>query len=66
MEAIKNFNSKICSPKGQLISKCFFLVSSMLPKKRTKKFDLTTMVPQFKLLSFFILKNIQKRHFEIN
>ena len=36
--------------KGQLISKCLFGGFNS-PKKRTKKFDFTTMVPQFELFS---------------
>ena len=45
---------KIPSPeqavKGQLISKCFFGIFNS-PKKRTKKFDFTSMEvePQFEL-----------------
>ena len=42
--------------KVQLISKCFFGVFSS-PKKLTKKFDLTTMVPQVKLFSFIFWEN---------
>ena len=34
--------------KGQLISKCLFGIFKS-PKKRTKKFDFTTMVPQVEL-----------------
>ena len=36
--------------KGQLISKCLFGFFNS-PKKRTKKFDFTTMVPQVELFS---------------
>ena len=37
-------------------------------KKRTKKFDLTTMIPQIELFSFVFRKNLKttKGHFEIN
>ena len=37
--------------KGQLISKCLFGVFNS-SKKRTKHFDLTTMIPQVELFSF--------------
>ena len=37
--------------KGQLISKCLFGIFNS-PKKRAKKFDFTTMVPQVELFSF--------------
>ena len=37
--------------KGQLISKCLFVVLNS-SKKRTKKFDLTTVIPQVELFSF--------------
>ena len=45
-----------------------FLVSSILPKKRMKKFDLTTMIPQVDLFSFGFWKKLKtpKRHLEIN
>ena len=32
------------NPKGQLISKCLFLVSSILPKNEQKQFDLSRLV----------------------
>ena len=38
-------------PKGLLISKSLFGIFNS-PKKRLKKFDFTTMVPQVKLFSF--------------
>ena len=38
-------------PKGQLISKCLFGIFNS-PKKRTRKLDFTTMVPQVELFSF--------------
>ena len=43
-------------PKGQLISKCIFGIF-ISPKKRTKKFDFTTMVPQVELFSFVFREN---------
>ena len=45
-----------------------FLLSSILPKNKQKKFDLTTMIPQVDLLSFLFWKNLKtpKRHFEIS
>ena len=57
----------IGSTKGQLISKCF-LGSSISSKKRTNKFDFTTMIPQVDLFSFVFWKKLKtpKRHFEIN
>ena len=42
--------------KGQLISKCLFGTFNS-PKKRTKKFDFTTIVPQVKLFSFVYWEN---------
>ena len=50
--------------KGQLIRNVF-LVSSIFPKKRTKKFDL---VPQVESISFVFWEELEipKRHFEIN
>ena len=38
--------------KCQLISKCIFDIFNS-PKKRTKKIDFTTMVPQVELFSSF-------------
>ena len=43
--------------KGQLISKCLFGTYLQFFQKTTKKFDLTTMVPQLQLFSFIIWKN---------
>ena len=53
--------------KGQLISKYIFGIFNS-PKKQTKKFDSTTMVPQVDLFSFISWKNLKtlKKHFEIN
>ena len=59
--------NEIVHAKDPLISKGLFgfLNSS---KKRTEKFDLTTMIPQVDLFSFVFWKNLKapKRHFEIN
>ena len=43
-------------PKGQLISKCLLVIFNS-PKKRTKKFDFTTMVPQVELFLFVFWEN---------
>ena len=53
--------------KGQVISKGF-LMSLISSKKRTKKFDFTSMIPQVDLFSFIFRKKFKtpKRHFEIN
>ena len=53
--------------KGQLISKGPFGILNS-PKKRTKKFDFTTMIPQVDLFSFVFWEKLKtpKRHFEIN
>ena len=52
--------------KGQLISKGLFGILNS-SKKRTKKFDFTTMIPQVDLFSFVFWKNLKtpKIHFEI-
>ena len=42
--------------KGQLISKRLYGIFNS-PKKRTKKFDFTTMVPQVELFSFVFWEN---------
>jgi hypothetical protein len=54
-------------PKGQLISKGLFGILNS-SKKWTKKFDLTTMIPQVDLFSSVFWKNLKtpKRHFDIN
>ena len=44
--------------KGQLISKGLFGILDS-SKKRTKKFDLATMIPQVDLFSFFFWKNLK-------
>ena len=53
--------------KGQLISKCLFGIFNS-PKKRTNKFDFTTMKPQVDLSSFVFWRKLKtpKRHFEIH
>ena len=54
--------------KGQLISKGLFAILNS-SKKRTKTFDLTTMISQVDMFSFVFRKNLKtrpKRHFEIN
>ena len=52
--------------KGQLISKGLFGILNS-HKKRTKKFDFTTMIPQVDLFSFVFWEKLKtpKRHFEI-
>ena len=52
--------------KGQLISKGLFGILNS-PKKRTKKLDFTSMIPQVDLFSFVFWEKLktQKRHFEI-
>ena len=45
--------------KGQFISKCLFGIFNS-PKKRMKKFNFTTMVPQVDLFSFMFWEN--RRH----
>ena len=42
--------------KGQLISKCLFGIFNS-PKKWTKKFNLSTILPQVELFSFVFWKN---------
>ena len=64
-----------CSPtcamhfntKGQIISNSNYGMLNS-PKKRTNKFDFTTMIPQVNLFSFVFLRKLKtpKRHFEIN
>ena len=44
--------------KGQLISKGLFGILNS-SKKRTKKIDLTTMIPQVDLFSFVILEELK-------
>ena len=63
----KKKNTCDLSFKGQLILKCLFGIFNS-PKKLTKKFDFTTMVPQVELFSFVFWENWrhQKNYFEIN
>ena len=51
--------------KGQLFSKGFFGILNS-PKKRTKKIDFTSMIPQVDLFLFVFWEKLkpQKRHFE--
>ena len=64
-------DTTIAMPKGQLISKGLFGILNS-SKKRTKKFDLTTivttMIPQVDLFSFVFWEKLKtpKMHFEIN
>ena len=51
---VGNHSQKYC--KDQLISKCLFGIFNS-PKKQTKKFDFTTMVPQVELFSFVFWEN---------
>ena len=53
--------------KGHLISKGPLGILNS-PKKRTKKFDFTTMMSQVDLFSFLCWEKLktQKRHFEIS
>ena len=44
--------------KGQLISKGLFGILNS-SKKRTKRFDLTTMIPQVDLFSFVFLEEFE-------
>ena len=62
-----NTRNVVANPKGQLISECLFDIFNS-PKKRTNKFDFTTMVPQVELFLFVFLGELKspKRHFEIN
>ena len=45
--------------KGQLISKCPFVIFNS-SKKRMKKFNLTTMIPQIDLFSFIFLEEFEE------
>ena len=53
--------------KGQLISKCLFVIFNSF-KKRLKKFDLPTILRQVELFLFVFLEELKtpKRHLEIN
>ena len=57
-EEITNYYCKTCSFKGQIISKGLFGIINS-PKKRTKKFNLTTMIPQVDLFLFVFLGEIE-------
>ena len=65
-ECLNGFKSKEFY-KGQLISKGLFGILNSL-KKRAKKIDFTTVIPQVDLFSFIFWKKLKtaKRHFEIN
>jgi hypothetical protein len=67
MNSIKVFELMPRISKGQLFSKGLFGILNS-SKKRTKKIDLTTMIPQVDLFSFAFWKNLKtpKRLFEIN
>ena len=54
----KNCIEMLCDDcsKGELISKCIFGVFNS-SNIRTKKFDLTTMIPYVELFPFIFLKN---------
>ena len=64
---VGNYVSGTLHTKGQLISK-WFLGSSISSKKRTNKFDFTTMIPQVDLFSFVFWRKstTSKNLFEIN
>ena len=66
-EEITNYYCKTCSFKGQIISKGLFGIINS-PKKGTKIFDFTTMIPQLDLFFFVFWEKLKtpKRHFEIN
>ena len=53
--------------KGQIISKANYGILNS-SKKRTSKFDFTTMIPQVDLFSLVFWRKLKtpKRHFEIN
>ena len=54
---VKNHKEiKISIDKGQLISKCLFGIFNC-PKKQTKKFNFTIMVPKVKLFLFVFWEN---------
>ena len=54
--------------KGRIVSICFLVHIFNSPKKRTKKFDSTTMVPIVELFLFVFLEELKtpKIYFEIN
>ena len=53
-----NLFTLLSTTKGQLISKCLFGIFNS-PKKPTKKFEFTTMVPQVKLFLFVFWGRIE-------
>ena len=59
--------SRTIYSKSLLISKGLFGILNS-PKKRTKKIDFTTMIPQVDVFSFVFWEVLKtpKRHFEIN
>ena len=58
---------KFETSEGQLISKGLFGILNS-PKKQTKKFNFSTMIPQVHLFLFIFREKLMtpKRHFEIN
>ena len=61
------WSEKCMNDKGQLISKCLFFVSSILPKNERKQFDLWYHSSKVELFVRFLGElKIPKRHFEIN
>ena len=54
-------------PKGQITSKANYGILNS-SKKRTNKFDFTTMIPQVDLFTFVFWRKLKtpKRHFEVN
>ena len=58
---------KWSNTKGHLISKGLFGILNS-PKKQTKKFDFTTIIPQVNLFSFIFWEKLKtpKRHFKVN
>ena len=53
---IKTYGIVSTNGKGQLISKCLFVILNS-PRKRTKIFDFTAMVPQVEFFSFIFWEN---------
>ena len=53
-----NLATLCCEAKGQLISKCLFGIFNS-PKKRTKKFNFTTKIPQVDLFSFLFWEKLK-------
>ena len=61
VNSMKQLTSLFILPKGQLISKGLFGILNS-SKKRTKKFDLTTMILQLELFSFVFWKILDQFH----